>query len=72
MPGYHAGRRAEMPGLSAQTLRDGWLNQRVAANYQRLRQLQLLDEFPRNAAGRILKRELRAAILATPQGAGQP
>jgi acyl-CoA synthetase (AMP-forming)/AMP-acid ligase II len=40
-------------------LRD-WINARVAAKYQRVDRVLLLDEFPRNAAGKTLKRELRA------------
>ena len=37
-----------------------WINARVAAKYQRLDRVIVLDEFPRNAAGKTLKRELRA------------
>ena len=40
-------------------LRD-WINARVAARYQRVDRVLVLDEFPRNAAGKTLKRELRA------------
>ena len=40
-------------------LRD-WINAHVAAKYQRVDRVLLLDEFPRNAAGKTLKRELRA------------
>lgn len=36
-----------------------WINERVAARYQRLSAVVVLDEFPRSAAGKILKRELR-------------
>ena len=36
-----------------------WVNARVAAKYQRLSAARILDEFPRNVAGKILKRELR-------------
>ena len=39
-------------------LRD-WINARVAAKYQRVERVLVLDEFPRNAAGKTLKRELR-------------
>lgn len=36
-----------------------WVNARVDAKFQRLKAAWVLDEFPRNAAGKILKRELR-------------
>ncbi|MDD9821558.1 MAG: AMP-binding protein [Gammaproteobacteria bacterium] len=37
-----------------------WVNQRVDAKFQRIKAAWILDAFPRNAAGKILKRELRA------------
>ncbi len=37
-----------------------WINARVAAKYQRLDRVIVMDEFPRNAAGKTLKREMRA------------
>ena len=37
-----------------------WINERVAARYQRVREVSIREDFPRNAAGKILKRELRA------------
>ncbi len=36
-----------------------WVNDRVDAKFQRLSQLFILQEFPRNVAGKILKRELK-------------
>ena len=36
-----------------------WVNQRVDAKFQRISNVLVLDEFPRNVAGKILKRELR-------------
>jgi acyl-CoA synthetase (AMP-forming)/AMP-acid ligase II len=42
---------------SAEALRD-WLNQRVGKT-QRLAALYLIDELPRSAIGKVLKRELR-------------
>ena len=36
-----------------------WSNSRVGAKFQRLRDVVILDAFPRNVAGKILKRELR-------------
>jgi acyl-CoA synthetase (AMP-forming)/AMP-acid ligase II len=51
------------PGASiaADELRD-WINARVAARYQRVERVLLMDDFPRNAAGKTLKREMRAAF----------
>jgi len=43
------------------------INTNVAACYQRVQQVVLHREFPRNAAGKTLKRELREQHLA---GAG--
>jgi len=45
---------------SAEELRD-WLNQHVAAQYQRVASVVIYANFPRNAAGKTLKREMRAA-----------
>jgi long-chain acyl-CoA synthetase len=48
------------PGsVSGDELRE-WINARVAAKYQRLARVIVMDDFPRNAAGKTLKRELRA------------
>jgi long-chain acyl-CoA synthetase len=44
-------------------LRD-WINARVAARYQRVARVVILPDFPRNAAGKTLKRELRAPYWA--------
>jgi acyl-CoA synthetase (AMP-forming)/AMP-acid ligase II len=46
---------------SAEALRD-WINERVAARYQRVDRVMVMDDFPRNAAGKTLKREMRAAF----------
>jgi len=45
-------------GATAEELRD-WINERVAARYQRVQGVVILPEFPRNAAGKTLKRDLR-------------
>ena len=45
--------------VGANELRD-WINARVAAKYQRVDRVLILEEFPRNVAGKTLKRELRA------------
>ena len=47
------------PPVDAEELRD-WINARVGARYQRLDRVLILADFPRNAAGKTLKRELRA------------
>jgi acyl-CoA synthetase (AMP-forming)/AMP-acid ligase II len=36
-----------------------WVNERVGAKFQRVRQVVILDEFPRSISGKILKRVLR-------------
>jgi acyl-CoA synthetase (AMP-forming)/AMP-acid ligase II len=53
----------EAGAASADELRD-WINARVAAKFQRVDRVLLFDEFPRNAAGKILKREMRAPFWA--------
>ncbi len=45
---------------TAEELRD-WINERVGARYQRLHAVQIMEDFPRNAAGKTLKREMRDA-----------
>jgi long-chain acyl-CoA synthetase len=50
-------------GAGPDELRD-WINARVAAKYQRVDRVLVLDSFPRNAAGKTLKRELRAPFWA--------
>jgi long-chain acyl-CoA synthetase len=44
--------------VTAEELRD-WINRRVAARYQRVDRVVIMDDFPRNAAGKTLKREMR-------------
>ena len=53
-----AGATPDGPSLIA------WTNQRVAAKYQRLADVLVLESFPRNIAGKTLKRELRAQYMA--------
>lgn len=45
-----------------------WINARVAARFQRVREVSLREDFPRNAAGKTLKRELRAAYWERGRG----
>ncbi|MCI0573205.1 MAG: AMP-binding protein [Myxococcaceae bacterium] len=53
------------PGAAASSdlLRD-WINDRVAARYQRVSEVVILQEFPRSAAGKTLKREMREPFWA--------
>ena len=44
--------------IDSTELRD-WINARVGARYQRVSRVERLDDFPRNVAGKTLKRELR-------------
>lgn len=44
--------------IDASGLRD-WINSRLAARYQHLHSVELISDFPRNAAGKTLKRALR-------------
>ncbi|WP_454830368.1 class I adenylate-forming enzyme family protein [Pseudoxanthomonas wuyuanensis] len=41
-----------------------WINANVSARFQRIRDVQILHDLPRNVAGKTLKRELREAYLA--------
>ncbi len=47
------GSRADADGLRA------WINERVGARYQRVSVVVIVPDFPRSAAGKTLKRELR-------------
>lgn len=44
--------------IDSASLRE-WINANVAARFQRVREVEICDEFPRNVAGKTLKRELR-------------
>ena len=52
---------AQARRVDAEALRE-WINARVAAKYQRLERVIVMDDFPRNAAGKTLKREMRASF----------
>jgi acyl-CoA synthetase (AMP-forming)/AMP-acid ligase II len=41
-----------------------WINARVAARYQRVERVLIFDDFPRSAAGKTLKREMRDPFWA--------
>ncbi|MFO1323650.1 MAG: AMP-binding protein [Burkholderiales bacterium] len=49
----------ERAAVDAAALKE-WINERVAARYQRVDRVLVLADFPRNAAGKTLKRDLRA------------
>jgi acyl-CoA synthetase (AMP-forming)/AMP-acid ligase II len=36
-----------------------WINERVAAKFQRVHDVIIMEDFPRNVAGKILKRVMR-------------
>ena len=64
--------------VAAVTLREGetvaadeikeWVNERVEARFQKLSSLLVLDEFPRNVAGKTLRRELREMVATGEAG----
>ena len=43
-----------------------WINQNVGAKFQRIADLIVLDDFPRNAAGKTLKRTIMEAYINNP------
>jgi long-chain acyl-CoA synthetase len=42
-----------------------WTNSRVDAKFQRIRDVVIMESFPRNVAGKMLKREMRDAYEKT-------
>lgn len=50
-------------GTTAEELRD-WVNARVGARFQRLARVEVMADFPRNVAGKTLRRELREPYWA--------
>ncbi|MFO1364501.1 MAG: AMP-binding protein [Burkholderiales bacterium] len=42
----------------------GWINERVGARYQRVSEVVIVKDFPRSAAGKTLKREMREPYWA--------
>ena len=44
--------------VTAESLRD-WINERVAARYQRVHQVVFMEDFPRSVVGKTLKRVMR-------------
>jgi acyl-CoA synthetase (AMP-forming)/AMP-acid ligase II len=47
------------PGAANEEELREWINARVAARYQRVKGVEILADFPRSTAGKILRRELR-------------
>jgi acyl-CoA synthetase (AMP-forming)/AMP-acid ligase II len=45
-------------GVTPQELKD-WINQRVSAKFQRVHDVVIMEDFPRNVAGKTLKRVMR-------------
>ncbi len=60
IPGQHAG---------VEELKS-WINENVGAKFQRVADVRIMDEFPRNVAGKILKREMRDEINKQPKKVG--
>jgi acyl-CoA synthetase (AMP-forming)/AMP-acid ligase II len=61
----------EGASVSEDALRE-WINGNVEARFQRVREVVLLDQFPRNAAGKTLKRELRERFASRAETAPEP
>jgi acyl-CoA synthetase (AMP-forming)/AMP-acid ligase II len=47
------------PGSQTAEALKQWINARVAAQFQRVSDVMILEDFPRNMAGMVLKREMR-------------
>lgn len=47
------------PGMVSEEELKTWTNERVGAKFQRLAKVVIMEDFPRNVAGKILKREMR-------------
>ena len=48
----------EAGSITPEALKD-WINERVAAKFQRVSEVLVMEDFPRNVAGKILKRVMR-------------
>jgi acyl-CoA synthetase (AMP-forming)/AMP-acid ligase II len=48
------------PGSTTTAELKDWINERVEAKFQRVSEVVFMDDFPRNVAGKTLKREMRA------------
>ncbi|MBW2101277.1 MAG: AMP-binding protein [Deltaproteobacteria bacterium] len=47
------------PGMVSPEELQSWINERVGAKFQRVRHVVIVDELPRNIAGKVLKRVMR-------------
>ena len=45
-----------------------WINRHVSAKFQRVQRVIIMDELPRNIAGKVLKRVMREQLAADPSG----
>jgi acyl-CoA synthetase (AMP-forming)/AMP-acid ligase II len=54
----------QSPGAAGPDELRGWINERVAARYQQVQAVVLLDDLPRSTAGKTLKRVLRDEYAA--------
>jgi acyl-CoA synthetase (AMP-forming)/AMP-acid ligase II len=52
------------PGAVTPEALKNWINDRVEAKFQRVSQVIIMDDFPRNVAGKTLKREMREKFWA--------
>ena len=48
------------PGAVTEEALKSWINERVGAKFQRVSGVVIMNDFPRNVAGKTLKREMRA------------
>ncbi len=49
--------------ITTQALKE-WINEHVGARYQQVHDVVIMDDFPRNVAGKTLKRDMREEYWA--------
>ena len=52
------------PGKASEDELKTWINERVGAKFQRIQHVVILEELPRNIAGKVLKRVMRDEFAA--------
>ena len=52
------------PGKASENELKAWINERVGAKFQRVQHVVIMDELPRNIAGKVLKRVMRDEFAA--------